>query len=185
MIQLLGNCFGQEASTLYVGGACPCAAGHTPSASIPIPLENKSVFIHLLVLAMTRPPNRKPRFPIHSQADREYTPARLYIERFSPDFPPVRFSRQNTWPSRRAMCIVHDVLQRRRLADATKNQGPFPGRWPALYRSGLPRENHKVMSRNPLQRSNAGIICTGPVQAGAASCKKISTLEVPDEAPAF
>jgi hypothetical protein len=83
------------------------------------------------------------------------------------------------------MWTLRDVLWRRRLAGATKNQRPFPGRWPALYRSGLPRENHSVMGRNPLQRSNAGIICNGPVQAGAASYEKISTLEVPGEAPAF
>src|SRR4029077_1803993 len=116
MIQLLGNCFGQEESTLYAGGACVCATGQTPSASNPIPLENKRAFIHPLVLAMTRPPNRKPGFPIHSKADREYTPGRPLIERFSPDFPPVRFFRQNTRESRHAMCTASELLWRRRPA---------------------------------------------------------------------
>jgi hypothetical protein len=119
-----------------------------------MPAENKIAFIHPWVLAMTRPPNRKPGFPIHSKADREYTPGRLHIERFSPDFPAVRFSRQNTWQPRHAMCTVCDVLwrrrpagvfthradqkNRRRDAGATKNQSLLPSRWHALYRSGLP-----------------------------------------------
>jgi hypothetical protein len=63
MIQLLGICFGQEASTLYVGGACALAIAQTPRTSKQMPIDNETVFVHPLKLAMTSPPIRKPEFP--------------------------------------------------------------------------------------------------------------------------
>jgi hypothetical protein len=63
MIQLLGNCFGQEASILYAGGAWAWIAEHTPSVNKQVPIENKIAFVIACMLAMTNPPNRKPEFP--------------------------------------------------------------------------------------------------------------------------
>jgi hypothetical protein len=57
MIQLFGNCFGQEASTLYVGGACALPIAQTPSARKQTPLETKAIFVSLWKLAMTGPPD--------------------------------------------------------------------------------------------------------------------------------
>jgi hypothetical protein len=60
MIQLLGNCFGQEASTLYAGGACAVAEKQKPSASKQAPAENETAFVHPLTLDMTNPPSHEP-----------------------------------------------------------------------------------------------------------------------------
>jgi hypothetical protein len=49
---LLGNCFGQDASTLYTGGAWAHAAAQTPSASKQAPMENEINLTHRLKLAM-------------------------------------------------------------------------------------------------------------------------------------
>jgi hypothetical protein len=52
MIQLLGNCFGQEASTLYAGGACAPATAQTLSASKQTRIAIENAFVHPLKLFM-------------------------------------------------------------------------------------------------------------------------------------
>jgi len=62
MIQLFGNCFGQKASTLYVGGACALAIAHSPSATKQALLESKTLFVHPVTLVMGNSPNRAQQF---------------------------------------------------------------------------------------------------------------------------
>jgi hypothetical protein len=62
MIQLFGYCFGQAASTLYVGGPCALAIAPTPSTSKQTPIEIETAFVHSLKVDMTNPPNRWPEF---------------------------------------------------------------------------------------------------------------------------
>jgi hypothetical protein len=56
MIQLLGNSLGQEASTLYAGGACACVAEQNTSASKQAPIENENAFLHPFVQGIPSPP---------------------------------------------------------------------------------------------------------------------------------
>jgi hypothetical protein len=51
MIQLLGNCFGQEASTLYTGMACAFAVEQIPSVIKQRLIENEATFAHPFRLA--------------------------------------------------------------------------------------------------------------------------------------
>jgi len=50
MIQLLGNCFGQDASILYAGGACARAVPQMPDASKQALMKIETIFKHRLTL---------------------------------------------------------------------------------------------------------------------------------------
>jgi hypothetical protein len=88
MIQLLGNCFGQEASTLYAGGACAPAAVHAPSVSKQLPIENKTPFVHPVKLGMTILQIASRVLEFDFRVEREYTPDRPSGECFRKVFRP-------------------------------------------------------------------------------------------------